>query len=903
MGGRIVLSDFDVWLAQFADDEGALGDLARFAATGPHGPPSEGQDPFRYLRWLVDHPDTVIGEGGVLHHPHIESHGYAGDRFMREVMTGAPPAATAACSTPAEGAYEALAATMENGPHDVLVAQLKLVELDAEQRAELLAQATAVRGALKSDLPSPDEHHGGRYARATTIGLVCHSDADAAARWLSEAGFAVDGPAGREELAELLADAVEACWAPEQLREFVDAATRDDRGAVLYPLVLVLCRRTGITVEPTSQLATGCVDFYVRDGRTARAPHGLAAAADPREDPLLPRVLPQMDLTECGVYNFLSDSEVGRRFLRMVLDNGLLDRDLLLRKLVDRLRQAADGDDWFTASCYTTMFEELEPTKEEFAACHDSYARIASLVPSGRMSAALTKRAVAALLAEERLPAEVVDRWVNRILEEDMDIRNVHRSAAIGEIAGSGLLTDARIADLVRHVTSPRKTRPLNAMRALLEHAGHGRLTTQQLTACAHEVLPWPEDDVAMTLLTLLRRTLEHEPDAAATVVPALAGAFWHPSEKIQDAALALAEEHRQHIGDDARALVATAARQLSLPALQSRALAVFGPAPDATAAASPTDTHRTPSVDTSPIEPVLHTLPAELRDQWLALLRPGVFLDTEDRDGAGPIVGRIGGLPDLPKDVPWPVWEGHGPLTHYATLDCAALPTADLDLPLPQDGTLVFFRYAEWDYLLTDDADEVYAGFLWQRAEYDEEPGAGATVLHIPTTADTRARPTPEGLTVFEKVPLRMFPTALTAPDHEHVALTDAGIDTNSAALEAFSDALDEFSAQCAERHQGLWPAFGGYASPMQWSVESEISHTLLGADATQEEDLAEQRRWVMLASFDEGPQGMDEVLYWMIRREDLAAGRFEAVVAVAQRRRVSGSWMRPATARARFF
>ena len=53
--------------------------------------------------------------------------------------------------------------------------------------------------------------------------------------------------------------------------------------------------------------------------------------------------------------------------------------------------------------------------------------------------------------------------------------------------------------------------------------------------------------------------------------------------------------------------------------------------------------------------------LPADVADTWLSLLRPGIRLITDD-DGDGPPVGYLGGEPELPDDLAWPVWEGHGP-------------------------------------------------------------------------------------------------------------------------------------------------------------------------------------------------------------------------------------------------
>ncbi|MGY5138098.1 YwqG family protein [Streptomyces nigrescens] len=100
-----------------------------------------------------------------------------------------------------------------------------------------------------------------------------------------------------------------------------------------------------------------------------------------------------------------------------------------------------------------------------------------------------------------------------------------------------------------------------------------------------------------------------------------------------------------------------------------------------------------------------LHTLarehlPHEIAERWIGLLRPGLRL--EKATGTAPVVGRLGGLPELPENEEWPVWEGHGPLSFVASLDCAALPSAALDITMPADGTLAWdddFQEALWDH------------------------------------------------------------------------------------------------------------------------------------------------------------------------------------------------------------
>lgn len=51
--------------------------------------------------------------------------------------------------------------------------------------------------------------------------------------------------------------------------------------------------------------------------------------------------------------------------------------------------------------------------------------------------------------------------------------------------------------------------------------------------------------------------------------------------------------------------------------------------------------------------------LPAEVADRWLTLLRPAVKLvPAADND---PVVARLGGHPQLPEDVAWPIWTDTG--------------------------------------------------------------------------------------------------------------------------------------------------------------------------------------------------------------------------------------------------
>ena len=59
--------------------------------------------------------------------------------------------------------------------------------------------------------------------------------------------------------------------------------------------------------------------------------------------------------------------------------------------------------------------------------------------------------------------------------------------------------------------------------------------------------------------------------------------------------------------------------------------------------------------------------------------------------------VGQMGGLHRLPEGMPWPA-RGSMPLPFIASFDCAARPRVD-DLPLPADGSLLFFLHHDRAY------------------------------------------------------------------------------------------------------------------------------------------------------------------------------------------------------------
>jgi uncharacterized protein YwqG len=260
--------------------------------------------------------------------------------------------------------------------------------------------------------------------------------------------------------------------------------------------------------------------------------------------------------------------------------------------------------------------------------------------------------------------------------------------------------------------------------------------------------------------------------------------------------------------------------------------------------------------------------LPHDMAERWVALLRPGIRLDDDD-DAPGPVVGHLGGAPELPLDVAWPEWPGHGPLSFIAAFDCAAIPTATTGPQFPAVGTLLFF-YFDGQY---DNAEALVI--------YDDfESQAGARVLYVPAGTVTSRRATPDGIEPYSEVWLRASIVA-TAPSYDHFSIHDAfpeiagsGTD-HPVCADDFVDALD---LGYYFGHQ-----LGGHALPVQGPVEAEVAHVALGRVDWRSPDLAaEVVRWRLLAQIGSDSRagmmwGDCGMLYWLITEEDLEAHRFD--------------------------
>ncbi|MGI5350306.1 DUF1963 domain-containing protein [Streptomyces sp. CA-250714] len=274
-----------------------------------------------------------------------------------------------------------------------------------------------------------------------------------------------------------------------------------------------------------------------------------------------------------------------------------------------------------------------------------------------------------------------------------------------------------------------------------------------------------------------------------------------------------------------------------------------------------------TSSFDVSLFAPVTDTLTPQQAQRWLRLLRPGIRLRRHREDaGEGSVVGHFAGLPGLPEGMAWPSWEGRGPMHHQATLDCALLPTHELDIPLPPDGELVFFYF---------DSFESDCDFIFVPGDHEEEPGAGIKLLYIPASEPTRPRQAPYDLDRHtQKRPFFLNGIVPTWPDAEYAVVSDiTGAFYHDPDHPSYDPSHPYYHAEvdlAAELGGDPASQVGGYAP---WGQPPVVP-----PESAEPDELD----WVHLATFEAFRDGW---LHWMIYREDLAEGRFDRAEAFFER------------------
>lgn len=234
--------------------------------------------------------------------------------------------------------------------------------------------------------------------------------------------------------------------------------------------------------------------------------------------------------------------------------------------------------------------------------------------------------------------------------------------------------------------------------------------------------------------------------------------------------------------------------------------------------------------------------------------------------------VGWLGGRAPLPVGVAWPTWEGCGPMSHIATLDCRVLqphvPVALRSAGFPTQGLLSFFYF---DGQVDGGVEVVGALF---------GTDAGARVVYTPDGAQIVPTEPPPPLVPYRPVQLRAEPI-LTWPTWENPDLHDP-----NAPAEGWDSLLDELDA-VRQEVVGPLHQIGGHPDPVQGPVEMEVAYGLLSNGGKDQLDwggpevVSASREWLLLAQFDTDSEagfmwGDGGVLYFMMRPDDLATANF---------------------------
>lgn len=223
--------------------------------------------------------------------------------------------------------------------------------------------------------------------------------------------------------------------------------------------------------------------------------------------------------------------------------------------------------------------------------------------------------------------------------------------------------------------------------------------------------------------------------------------------------------------------------------------------------------------------------LPQEEVERWLTTVRRCAMLSPAGQTPPdGPVAGRLGGLPPMPEDEPVP------DLPFLASVDLAAIPPGATDLPLPTEGTLLFFA----------DTEDPWGDDDWSRLVY-----------------------VPPGTPVSEREPGGEWPPTVHPVQDLHVT-TEPSLPNRGSDTEEFPHGSELGSVwwkTCDQMQPGGPLQIGGY--PWVWNADPVTEHDHGPGD------------WVLLAEIggEDLTEGDLGVVYWVIRRDDLAACRFNRV------------------------
>ncbi len=282
------------------------------------------------------------------------------------------------------------------------------------------------------------------------------------------------------------------------------------------------------------------------------------------------------------------------------------------------------------------------------------------------------------------------------------------------------------------------------------------------------------------------------------------------------------------------------------------------------------------------------------------ALLRNAIVSEHEETDCEPPLgTSKMGGKPHLPAGFVFPYcdgadWEGnreHHPLSFVAQFNLAEVAEFDRDGLLPKQGCLYFFYdiiAQPWGF---DPADADGA-----RVYYYDVPAADLAETDLPEDLPDEARVPLGRLTFRTKTELPSYEEIFDLTDTDRFG-EDFDWDVYAEAVRTLVHSADEDEDDDDDDDDDLEAdcKLLGYADVIQNSMLEEIAMVTAGtycgnADAyrnrtedQKQADMEAAREWILLAQFgtlsDEIMFGDCGCIYFYIRKEDLAARRFDKV------------------------
>jgi uncharacterized protein YwqG len=259
-------------------------------------------------------------------------------------------------------------------------------------------------------------------------------------------------------------------------------------------------------------------------------------------------------------------------------------------------------------------------------------------------------------------------------------------------------------------------------------------------------------------------------------------------------------------------------------------------------------------------------------------LARPAVVLRPGGGGAAKSIMSRLGGLPDLPRSIPWPKRDGRS-LAFIAQIELSSQPSVAAQDGFPREGLLLFFY----------DAEQSTWGF-------DPKDTGSFAVVHVPeSTPATDLDDWPDDLPECARYRACSLASeeTIALPPWESILVEDLKLDREQ--LDAYQSLLEVTTKEDTWASRSL---LGGYPDQIQGDMMLEcalVSAGLYCGDSTAYHDpriptfREEARNWRLLLQVPSAePAGMmwGDVgcLYFWIRDNDLRAGRFERTWMILQ-------------------